>query len=406
MMNSVRLQQTSLIKMSSLRPALLLIVFLTLTVNTILGDGVCPEKPAGATKWSCNETDFICHNANLDSTDILKSYTENHPNVMHIEFVGNRLGYVSNNTLRECAYDSTRQLKSLVHLDLSNNAITGISGKAIHCIPNLETLILDDNEWNITAHHERTFSQVPRLTTLSMKNTIKEWYGTHARFVRNLGDIFMGSNMFMLQHLNMAENELMKFPSDILAPLTSLKSLNFSGNLIGVNDVYSVNLSSIDISKWVTLDLRNNVIKYLDKTFWGAVENSTLLVNLDNNPFRCDCDFIDSGFYDWLISTTRVSNVKKLECNTPAELAGKKIIDKTIKDKMVCSPPENLDNKLQGSYIALGVILGLLALLSIGVGYLNREKIKYKVRKILRPFTAAMSQESHQGYAAVNNPAV
>ncbi|XP_078389838.1 uncharacterized protein LOC144671696 [Cetorhinus maximus] len=130
-------------------------------------------------------------------------------------------------------------------LDLSSNSLTTIPN--FGNLRNLTKLILDDNK--ISALPEGVFDDLATLEELSIKG-----------------------------------NAIQVIPEHIFDPLENLRYLTLSANKIE----RIPNNSLINLRSLTTLDVSNNELRTVPQDF---IERSALLcLNLDNNPWHCDCD--------------------------------------------------------------------------------------------------------------------
>lgn len=205
---------------------------------------------------------------------------------------------------------------NLTVVDLSNNGIKEIPGKALHKVKNVERLILNHNDLYIvsTLAHPRVFSNFENLRELHLTNAfteqiVSQWY------LLNLEDIFIGSELSKLKKLHLEQNEIWKISNTkLFCPLKNLMDLHLADNqLTDINfDLDCLeNLRHLDIEYNKITNLNNQSLQTIDRVFGNV--SSGRSINMKGNPFRCDCEM--SPFYHWFMSTTvKISNKEEVRC--------------------------------------------------------------------------------------------
>ncbi|XP_053396477.1 trophoblast glycoprotein-like [Mercenaria mercenaria] len=260
----------------------------------------------------CTDTYVTCHNEVKLNGDITKLLHYIKDDVINITITGCNLKELPQNTFGTCRRATSLLLRMLKTVDLSNNNIMEIHGKSFHCVPNLETLILSNNTWEIYRGPSKTgyFTSISSLKHLDLTNTFKEIWDT-----TKLASVFNETDMTSLETLKLGYNELFSFslsPANFFCPLTSLKTLDLSHN--NLEDPSLPNKTNC-LEKLETLDVSYNRMTMLTQKFMDKLENLHTLedVKLDNNPFSCDCGLIKT--WKWLNSTkVPVLNKKDLKC--------------------------------------------------------------------------------------------
>lgn len=190
-------------------------------------------------------------------------------------------------------------------IDLSNNKINEIDGRAFHRVANLQTLILNHNNLSIVESHRhiRVFSNLKRLQSLHLTNTFADVQDSRWYLV-SLESVFLGSKLNLLKKLHLEQNDLRVFSNKrLFCALPSLEQLYLGSNRLTDLDFdldCLQNITYIDLEFNSIRRLSPNSTALLDRL---TVRNRYFSVRLTGNPFVCDCSF--RHFLDWL-QTTRV----------------------------------------------------------------------------------------------------
>lgn len=177
---------------------------------------------------------------------------------------------LSKNHLRS-VQAATRNLPTLVELDLSNNKI-----EALHCddfanLTRLRRLNLYAN--SISVLSDCVFKDLTRLQVLKLQNnSISKLGGTFQKYLQNLRQLHLNSNKLTainhrefsglqsLQNLSLHSNQIKKLANGSFFGLTNLTNIQLQSNQIEAqvlgNDVFN------DLINLRRLDLRNNHIRY------------------------------------------------------------------------------------------------------------------------------------------------
>ncbi|XP_055377769.1 phospholipase A2 inhibitor isoform X2 [Condylostylus longicornis] len=303
-----------------------------------------------------------CTNAGFTNTNILESM----PNETQILiFSGNRIDELPWNV-----FGTINKYYKLTVVDMSNNHIREIRGKAYHHVQNVKRLILDHNNLSISRddddvnhHHPRVFSNFINLEALHLTDAFAD--NSPPELSEDLHDIFFQSNLTKLRKLHLEQNEISTFKDrKVFCDLINLNDL-----YLGDNWLQEINFDVKCLKKLRFLDLERNKFEYLKpkdlKLLDELEENSRmersidLIVDFKLNPFVCDCKI--HQFHKWL-NLTKV-NVRE-------------------KEKLVClKDGRNLERISQIQYDkSLSIILvGLLSALA----YLSRDKIRHAMFPVL-----------------------
>lgn len=218
------------------------------------------------------------------------------PNLGTLELGGNRL--------REPLCDAFGTGNVLQSLTLANNLIGSLPDYCFAELHLLRILSLDGN--NLTEiRNGRGLSGLDNLQTLSLEET---------HLIRLSGNSFR--NTTQLRHLSLARNGLANLPNDAFANLFNLTFLNLSNNALGrVSDKLfrsNLRLEIIDLSANRITQIDSGVLTGFQNLRTIKLSSNRItkisyliqeipwldLVNLDNNPLRCECAILD--FEDWL----------------------------------------------------------------------------------------------------------
>lgn len=304
-----------------------------------------------------------CSNTGFRHTDMLGDLP---PQTEVLIFTGNVI-----ETLPWNVFGKFSEYPKLEVVDLSNNNIREIKGKAFHKVYSVKRLILNHNDLYIVdeKHHPRMFSNFENLEELHLTNAFTErvdsrWYLT------NLEVIFLDSNLDKLIKLHLEQNEIWSFRDpNIFCQLPKVEHLYLGDNRL--NDI-TLNISCME--RLTYLDLEYNSIRTLDNSSLQHLESlpnhrvSSFSVNLLGNPFKCDCDIQD--FYRWLQTTNiKVINASDYRCfdGRPKNNRNKRVLDLTTLQCPVKTQPHH-----QTTSVVLTVLVVIMCFLLVAVIVVNR----------------------------------
>ena len=394
----------------------LLLTFLTFLPSTRESPVEAPCANQNLDKCTCervysplNEyTKVNCTNAGF--TDVSPLHSIPHT-VRSIVFSGNNIPVLNPNIMGKGANSACRKMLQLTALDLSRNNIRTIHGKAFHCMPQLEVLLMDNNVWRVEdPTYTRTFSSLPRLKTLSLKNALAPGYNrTHLKNV--FIESFLDENN--LEEIHLEDNHLKYYHSDLFCGLRNIQRIYLSRNNIATPQINPecIRQNNAPLKE---LHLDNNNITFFPTAFMESLSQiSTLqIVNLSNNPFHCDCNFIAS--YRWLKNEKEshfVASKHIFTCRSPMDYENVLIMDSITEENLrdICINKTDKKRsehakKVRTSYIILGIVFGVLGIIFIAVLYLNRYKIQRKLQlHIVDPIRESIvGRNMHYGYASVS----
>lgn len=320
-----------------------------------------------------------CKNLGFNNTKMLEELPEQ---VTVLTFVGNHIGTLDSNVF------GMENLTELTVIDMSDNGIREIKGKAFHHVPNVERLILNHNNISISTendgnfHHRRMFSNLNNLQELHLTNAFAD--NTDAALANNLHDIFVNSNLSKLYKLHLEQNEIKYFlDGNVFCDLPELHDL-----YLGNNNIPSLNFNITCLKKLRYLDLEyNNITKFsqFDLDMFDFMANSrrnqSFMMEINGNPFRCDNAV--KNLYNWIRRTNvNIRNKQKLECHQD-KYGNKRIIN--LKN-LAEIKHEKISQALTVLIVILVIIL--MTLLSAYV-YLKKDYVRTK----LSPFFETVSRK-------------
>lgn len=363
------------------------LVLAIIFISTTVFAGTCgPNFP---TECICGKESYElliryvvnCTNAGLTNTSILEFMP---PQVEILIFTGNNI-----ETLPWNVFGTINDYLSLEIVDMSNNHIREIRGKAYHHVPNVKRLILNHNNLSISRddddknhHHPRVFSNFLNLEALHLTDAFDD--NTSPHLSEDLHDIFVNSNLTKLQKLHLEQNEITHFKDrKVFCDLPHLRDLH-----LGDNDLRDINFDVKCLKNLRFLDLERNKFEYVkakDLILLDELENrhdrsTNLIVDFNLNPFVCDCRI--SVLHDWIMQTTvTVRNKENLMCfrnHTKPEPIMEIQYGKCASSKLRAS--------MTGHTMTLIFLLVVLSMILIALVaaliYVSRDRIKYMITPV------------------------
>lgn len=328
-----------------------------------------------STKYMVNCTDQ--HFKSVEMLKYLPKETES------LVFVGNDIPKLPWNI-----FGDLNNLTSLKSIDMSNNKIQEIKGKAYHHVPNVETLILNHNKLTISDtdddnyHHPRVFSNFINLQQLHLTDAFAD--NTDAALADDLHDIFVNSNLTKLFKLHLEQNEIKSFrDADVFCDLPSLRDL-----YLGDNFIPSLNFNVRCLKNLRFIDFEhNNITKFTQRDFdnfdrlappYRAPDN-VLMIDISRNPFKCDTAV--KGLFNWIQKTNvTIRNKDNLQCNLNKYGSKYTIHLKTL--------AEGKHAKVSRAITILLVILALILVSLLGAYvYISKKKIQSKLGPLIDKVT-------------------
>ena len=363
-------------------------------IDPKLAECECRTESNQVTLVNCTNVGFTNHSA----------LTHMPTSAKEIIFVGNDIMELPPNVLGTSTGHggSCRQMHNLKVLDMSRNHVNTIHGKTFHCMPGLESLTLDSNDWFLgRVSHSGVFSNFQALKKLSLRNTF-DAYNDTLYILTKLSEVFNNSKLDHLQDLDISDNDLWFFSPDLFRDLRGLVRLRLNDN-----NIATPRLNYRTLDKLEELYLQRNSISSLSRSFMESLSHFQSLkdVYLSGNPFQCDCDLIRT--HRWLLgldgnTSFLVKDKDELKCEMPVSLSNRTLL--SLKEKeLTCPKPIDLDGVLRAPYVIIGCVFGILVILFIVVMYLNRRKVLDKCNNhVVEPIRESiLGRDIHHGYASV-----
>ncbi|CAH0553056.1 unnamed protein product [Brassicogethes aeneus] len=323
-----------------------------------------------------------CTNTHFTSTEMLQELPEE---TNMLIFTGNHIP-----TLPMNVFGTALDLSALKIIDMSNNGITDVKGKAFHHVENVERLILNHNNISISSnldinyHHPRVFSNFVNLEELHLTNAFAD--NTDAALADDLHDIFVNSNLTKLYKLHLEQNEIKYFKDEnVFCDLPNLHDV-----YLGQNRIPSLNFNLNCLKKLRYLDLESNNITRFSQRDLDAFERlaepfrpQNLILDIEHNPFKCDSAV--KNLYNWLHKTkVEVRNLERLECHQ-SKYGTKYIMNlKNLAEAKHATISRSLT-------VLLVVLVLVLITLLAAYAYLKKDSVRNK----LSPIFDAVSRKVH-----------
>ncbi|XP_078595075.1 uncharacterized protein LOC144872622 [Branchiostoma floridae x Branchiostoma japonicum] len=234
------------------------------------------------------------------------------PQLRILSILGNKI-----KTLRS---DMFTELGNLLELRLYNNEISDIQAGTFNSTPQLRWLYLYQNK--LTNLRSDMFKGLENLENLHLYNN-------------EISDIQAGTfnSTWQLRNLYLQQNRLTLFKADTFANLTLLTGLRLDSNNIETFPMEA--LSKLPSLSYLTLN-NNQMVTLPSMAYNKLVTISHNSINIDNNPWQCDCRMLP--FRQMM---TRYSFFKnQIICEGPSNFHGQKLIDICPEDlKSDCEEP-------------------------------------------------------------------
>lgn len=281
-------------------------------------------------------------------------------------------------------------LSSLTHLDLGDNDFKYIASDEFRDLRRLQVLRLDGNHLPVVL--ERTFSWTPRLQVLSLARnrlakvttaaflnltTLTELDLSYNKLDRaetltfqplaeSLRILFIGGNnipitelkyvlqvVVKLKELSLADLGLTDIPLGLFVHLEHLRFLNFSGN----NMMHFPSQVLAPVPKLNELDLSRNNFYGLDDRLLTRLE-SVAMVHLHGNPWSCDHCHIN-----WMLNRLdTMKYLRKVVCAYPYSVQGMTLMSLDRESLEWCSAgPAYRDESVIGLSLTHTTKLGFIA---------------------------------------------
>lgn len=282
------------------------------------------------------------------------------------------------NELQELPWNVFGTLDSLPNLrviDMSNNKIREIRGKAYHHVQHVERLILDFNELSLdpARSHPRVFSNFVSLLELHLTDAFED--GPPRNLASTLHDIFVNSNLTQLIKLHLEQNEISEFRDvNVFCDLPKLLDLHLGDNALSA---LHFNLSCLHNLRF--LDLRRNKFTRVLERDLHIMDNlakhdRSVIVDFTDNPFECSCKL--NPFIKWMNKTkVFVRNKASLQCYEGN-------VTHDFHETKNCASKLLMSTRRETTVILCFLSMLLIALVCALV-YLQRTKLQKKIEPVL-----------------------
>ncbi|KAF2356399.1 Leucine-rich repeat [Trinorchestia longiramus] len=326
-----------------------------------------PHLPNAPTRYIVNCTNTGFNNASM--LEDLPALTE------VLIFTGNRIGPLPKNVFgREKDYDD------LTVVDMSNNGITFIPGKAFHKVASVRTLILNHNDIEISERERpRMFYGFESLENLHLTNAFTESVNS-SFYLLSLEDIFYESDLRLLVKLHLEQNEIYTIGKNtsIFCQLPALTQL-----YLGDNRLSDLDFRLDCVPDLTYIDLQRNNINRLSSEAISSIDRfskiSNLTIELRKNPFICDC--LLRAFVAWLKKTKVVlRDYDDYRCaeGIPESLVGKSLIG-LQESELQCPILMEEMTSSTSTVATLAFILAFVMAILFAIAYYQRKKLTGKV---------------------------
>lgn len=287
------------------------------------------------------------------------------------------------NELQELPWNVFGKLDSLPNLrviDMSNNKIREIRGKAYHHVQHVQRLILDFNELSLdpARSHPRVFSNFVSLQELHLTDAFED--GPPRNLASTLHDIFVNSNLTRLTKLHLEQNEISEFRDvNVFCDLPDLLDLHLGDNALSA---LHFNLSCLHKLRF--LDLRRNKFTRVLERDLHTMDNLatrhewSVSVDFSANPFECSCKL--NPFVKWMKKTKVIVRSKEnLQCY---EGNPKDNVMHYLHETKNCAPKLFASTR-RGATVVLCFLSMVLIVLVCALVYLQRAKLQKKIEPVL-----------------------
>lgn len=337
---------------------------------SVPGPAVSPQPPLPGrcpAPCECSEAarTVKCVNRNLSEVP-----ADLPPYVRSLFLTGNQLA-----VLPAGAFARQPPLAELAALNLSGSRLKLVHAGAFEHLPNLRQLDLSHNPLAdlspfAFASSNASISPPSPLVELILNHIVSPGDEGQNRSVETMvaAALRAGHALRQLCRLELASNNFLYLPRDVLAQLPSLRHLDLHNNsLVSLTYVSLRNLTHLE-----SLHLEDNALKVLHNSTLAELQGLPhVRVFLDNNPWVCDCHLADMVV--WLKETELVQGKARLTCAFPEKMRNRVLMELNSSD-LDCDPM--LPPSLQTSYVFLGIVLALIGAIFLLVLYLNRKGIK------------------------------
>lgn len=337
-----------------------------------------------------------CTNSGFTNVSVLEQLS---PDTEVLIFTGNNIS-----TLPPNLFGDVATYRNLEVIDLSNNNISRIQGKAFHRIPNVKKLILNNNRWSVEDHW-RLFANMESLEELHLNAAmdigappyIDPSEPLYEKSIHKLIKIFTENPLKNLTTIHLENNEIgPNLDMDIFCSLPVISHIYLANN-----SILQVSINSTCLHSLMHLDLSSNHIRRLSNyTLRNLEELPDITLDLSDNNFNCDCRMED--FYHWLHDTKVFVVGKenyKCEDGFPEDNAGELILSLPTQ-RLWCPTPLLLRPSFGIAHAILLIVVSLMVLLLTVVAIMNRRVVVFTVRRFGEPLYRRLQYSSIQKHEA------
>ncbi|XP_046554862.1 toll-like receptor 13 [Haliotis rubra] len=295
---------------------------------------------------------WIHHNNITLMPDFCFNNESSFPNLYTLEIGYNQIPYLNKSSFG-CLSKCTGVC--LTHLQISGNPFQMIGGETFRQFSNLQELEMKQLSSAQTDIDDETFVGCNSLNYLDLSsNNIAADKLEH--LVRPL--------IKTLNYLNCSNCSLQKVP-DVISELAGLEYM-----FLDHNHIKSISDNAfIKNVKLLKMSLSDNSLSYVFIPI--SIRSRLTYVNIENNPFNCNCDLL--WFKDWLIARSLFRRrLSYYTCFSPPDTKGKRLVDVPSVTKFVC-----LYDSQYVSLVVCAVVAVLMSIVCFALGYKWRWNIRY-----------------------------
>ena len=336
-----------------------------------------PENHCKDVFENCECTDFYiyCENQGLTDITVLQPYVNKATSSIIVK--GNNFKELPSNLFEGC----TRNLSSLVNLDLSNNNIKILPGDSFQCFDKLQKLDLKNNSLQVDPFISNFHLGTKTLKRLNLSFAFDN--SDESLDGKKLSRLLQKEELSGLEILDLSGNGIKGIyydTSSTLCDLLSLKYLNLSHNNMSIAMIREC-MTSLEV-----LDLSFNQLDQLTPSLMDSIEALVQLkeVRLDNNPYTCTCYIQD--MVTWLNSTLQPVDKDSIVCGDgDSTVIGTPLVDIQNISGLYCPEPRVIVCPQPPLYtantsaIAIGIAIGvvLLACVVLATLIIRRRRQRY-----------------------------
>ncbi|KAG7313333.1 hypothetical protein JYU34_000444 [Plutella xylostella] len=337
---------------------------------------------------------------------------------------------LSDNPLRDLNPEVFKDIQHLRIFKCRRCLLKGVNPQIFHFVSHLEELDLGDNQFQYLLSDQ--FISLTRLRRLRLDGNdlpvvVDHMFGRQRELrvlslARNRLALLAPAalaNLTALTHLDISYNKIDRFHLQTFAPvIESLKTINFSGNNLPLNEIaivlqilpgihgvglanlsieelpphffsYSEHLVALDLS-WnklkafpfkllsktrflQRLDISHNQLQTLDERALERLE-AIAQINLVKNQWRCDQCFAGPMLV-YMSTSVLNDSIRPLKCYLPLRLRGARFADMTLERLEACPSTREAQLSLVAGLMLVAV--GVLAAASVALCVTRRRAVHY-----------------------------